>query len=31
MFEMNLAVFESFPSLLRAKQNKIKGLKKTSK
>ena len=28
---MNLAVFELSPCLLRAKQNKIKGLKETSK
>ena len=28
---MNLAVFELFPCLSRAKQNKIKGLKETSK
>ena len=28
---MNIAVFELFPCFLRAKQNKIKGLKKTRK
>ena len=27
---MNVAVFELFPCLLRAKQNEIKGLKETS-